>query len=633
MTQWTDELAAGCEKLIYFGGEGEAIGNGEYMLSDHTPLPVAATLAVFAAKTFHAAPVGVFSAADNAQRYHLFDRDGKSLLVVESNASKKAATALDVGAASVRITDCQGNETELATADGVAHLPNSPLPYFVEGANLDVLKANLVLTVVVPSAGAIDLNLATPQVTLLQGKPGSIQVRLRNLFDHALSGTLRTDLPATWTEQPQTRFELQPGQQKILSIPVDVPETTALESFSHEIAVSFSGAEKLPAVTKPLLISVISPESVGNLLKNGDFAELEANGKTPKHWAGSGAELISSDGLGLGLGKRVLKFTPSDQWANFGQTIPLRGGATYLYTAWVWNRGKEGGSNIVQTMKDGSRRSLYDNSVINIGDHTAAWQVFTCRYQAPKDIATAAFVPVVRGAGTALYDNLRVTRFEGSDFAAEAIKVRTPPKIDGQLDDWDGKCPIPLIGRNQLQIHSKDYAWTPQNLSGVAYLRWDARNLYVAVDVLDDVHHPAGDGAAVIDGDSVMLAIDPTNRSPEAATKSMLYYISAQQPAGGSGKHTLWRSEVHNGGRPSGHLARDSSVYELGVKPTPGRCVYELRIPWSEIGISPSFGAKFGLSIQLNDNDGHGSAAQMNWGGGISPSWHPASFGIITLTE
>ena len=59
MTQWTDELAAGCDKLIYFGGEGDAIGNSDYLLSDLTPLPVAATLAVFAAKTFHAAPVGV----------------------------------------------------------------------------------------------------------------------------------------------------------------------------------------------------------------------------------------------------------------------------------------------------------------------------------------------------------------------------------------------------------------------------------------------------------------------------------------------------------------------------------------------------------------------------------------------
>ncbi len=256
------------------------------------------------------------------------------------------------------------------------------------------------------------------------------------------------------------------------------------------------------------------------------------------------------------------------------------------------------------------------------------------RYRAPQDLATAAFVPVVRGPGTALYDNLRVTVFEGSDFAAEAIKVRQPPTIDGKLDGWDGKCPVPLIGRNQLRALDKDYVWTPQNLSGVAYLRWDAKNLYVAVDVLDDIHHPAGDGMhSVIDGDSVILAFDPTNGSPEAAGKSFAYYVSSQKPAGGSGSHTLWRPSLHSGGRPAGHLARDSSVYELIVKPGQGRCVYEMRIPWSELGISPAFGAKFGFSIQLNDNDGHGPAAQMNWGGGISPNWHPASFGIVTLAE
>jgi hypothetical protein len=167
----------------------------------------------------------------------------------------------------------------------------------------------------------------------------------------------------------------------------------------------------------------------------------------------------------------------------------------------------------------------------------------------------------------------------------------------------------------------------------VAYLRWDESNLYVAVDVFDDVHFAAGDGDTVIDGDSLILAFDPTHRSPEAASRSTAYYVSSQKPAGGSGAHTLWRPGKHSGGRPAGHLARDSSLYEIAVKPAHGRCVYELRIPWSELGFSPAFGAKFGFAIQLNDNDGQGPAARMNWGGGISPAWHPASFGVITLVE
>ena len=65
----------------------------------------------------------------------------------------------------------------------------------------------------------------------------------------------------------------------------------------------------------------------------------------------------------------------------------------------------------------------------------------------PEDLVEAGFVPVVNGAGKAFYDNLRVTAFEGTDFAAEATRVRRAIKIDGKLDDWAGKCPIPLIGK------------------------------------------------------------------------------------------------------------------------------------------------------------------------------------------
>src|SRR5262249_44015918 len=123
LTQWSDELAAGCEKLIYFGGEGAAIGYGDYLLADFTPMPVAATLAVFAAKTFAAEPVGVFSNADQTGVFHLFERNDKPVLVAASGSRASAVVPLAVGTASVRITDYQGNETELPAKGGLARLP------------------------------------------------------------------------------------------------------------------------------------------------------------------------------------------------------------------------------------------------------------------------------------------------------------------------------------------------------------------------------------------------------------------------------------------------------------------------------------------------------------------------------
>jgi hypothetical protein len=633
LTQWTDELSAGCEKLFYFGGEGAAIGYGDYVLGDFTPMPVAATLSVFAAKTFEARPIGVFSIPESLARFHVFERSGKPILIACPRGSAREEVPLAVGTRSVRVTDYQGNERVLAATNGGISLPLEGLGCFVEGADMDVLKSYLVPSIDGAFGGeGRARGESAPQINLLQGKSGSIPIRLQNLCDRRLDGILRLDLPPAWSTQQQLSFSLKPGARLTLAVPVTVPQSAQLQIVPHRLTVTFD-RPGLPRVTKPFALCVNSPEGGGNLLRNGDFELVDNSTNAPTHWSGTNAGIASSAGMGLGLGKNVLRFSRTRDWAHFGQSVKLRGATTYLYTAWVWNQGMEGGSNINQTMKDWHRSDLYDNHVFNIGDSTPSWQVFTCRYQAPENLVEAAFVPVVKGSGSALFDNLRVTVFEGTDFAAEAIKLSRPPAIDGKLDDWDGRCPIPLIGRNQARITRQDYRWTPQNLSGVAYLRWDERNLYVALDELDDVHFPAGDGENVIEGDSVILAVNPTGRSGEAQTKSFAYYLSARKPAGGSGANTLWRPRLHSAGRPAGHLARDSSVYELAVAAKNSRCAYELRIPWSELGITPDTGAKFGCSIQLNDCDGSGPAAQMNWGGGLSPSWHPASFGLITLVE
>ena len=265
LSQWADELAAGCEKLIYFGGEGAAIGYGDYLRADFTPLPVAATLAVLAAKTFDAKPVGVFSSAGKRALFHLFQRDGKPILIASSSEEAGEEVPLAVGTPSVRITDYQGNETTLPAAGGVARLPLAPFRCFVEGADLDVLKTYLVPAVNVPSAGGNrDLGAGTPQIALLAGKPGAVRIRLRNPYARPLGGTLRLDLPESWLREREASFSLQPGEQKIVTVPVTVPPSSPLAAFPHQLRVTFDW-QKLLAVSKPFVVSVISPESVGNL--------------------------------------------------------------------------------------------------------------------------------------------------------------------------------------------------------------------------------------------------------------------------------------------------------------------------------------------------------------------------------
>ena len=90
----------------------------------------------------------MFSLADDGGRFHSSIAMGKRCSLRKRRGTGKGETSLYVGAPSVRMTDYQGNETQLATHDGVAQLPHAELPYFIEGADLEVLKANLVPSLV-----------------------------------------------------------------------------------------------------------------------------------------------------------------------------------------------------------------------------------------------------------------------------------------------------------------------------------------------------------------------------------------------------------------------------------------------------------------------------------------------------
>jgi len=657
LRQWTDELAAGCERIIYFGGRGDAAGNYDYLMDDLGPRPVAATLAVFTSKLFGVRPLGVFTLGKGGV-FHLFERDGKPVLVAATYESGGETVPLCVGTDGVVLTDHQGNETRVAARGGTAELKLAEMPVFVEGGDLDVLKTYVVPEIVAArvgsgtSANVGNARRIAPRVSVVRGVGASLAVRLRNLYDRPLAGSVRIQLPQGWPAVEPMAFSLAKGQEEVRPIPLSVPSNAEARDYPVRLTFTFDD-KKLPPVEKPVVLSVLTPDMLGNLMPNGDFETPDAAGTGPQGFSVNGKTKLwgNPEGLHDGLGKHVLKFQNCANWEHCGRTIPLRGGQAYLYTMWVRNEDAEGGSNMTQHLADGREIRLYNMQVIAFGPHNPTWQLLTCRKEMPADTKEVSFVPVVKGLGWATYDNIRVTLFEGSDFAAEAHRVKTPPKIDGKLDDWTRRCPIPLIGRNQLTVDSgpprrggedtrpggAGYVWTPGNLSAIAYLAWDDANLYVAINVRDNTHHATGSGqslgAAFLQGDSVILGIDPTRRGPDAASKALAYILSSVVPGGGSGRHTLFRPPEHSGGRTPGHLFRDSSIYDLAVVPADGGCAYELRIPLTELGILGAVGAKIGLSFQLNDNDGASPAAHMNWGGGLSPAWHPGSFGIVTLVD
>ncbi|MBM4049913.1 MAG: hypothetical protein FJ279_32860, partial [Planctomycetes bacterium] len=482
LRQWTDELAAGCEKLIYFGGIGDAAGSWSYVLDDLSPRPVAATLAVFTSKLHGAKPLGTFLAGKGGL-FHLFEREGKPVLVASTYETDGEKVRLPVGADKVLLTDHQGNEVSVPASSGQADLPLRTLPCFVEDADLDALKAQVVAEIHVSrvgagtSAGVAAARRSIPRVSLLRGSEGRFAVRVRNLYDRELAATMRLDLPQGWPAPKPMPLSLAPGKAEVREVALAIPKNAEPKDYPVKVAFTFD-LKKLPAIEKPAVLSVISADMLGNLMPNGDFETPDAAGASPDGWSpvnGKTKLWVSAEGLGDGLGKHLLKFQNSSNYEWMSRTIPLRGGQTYLYTAWVRNENMGCGSNMTLTMSDGREARLYDSQVFRCGDTNAHWQVFTCRKELPVGTERVSFTPVAKGSGWALYDNIRVTLFEGSDYAAEAHRAKSAPKIDGNLDDWPNppQADIPLIGKNQITSKAEGYAWTPDNLSAVGYLAWD----------------------------------------------------------------------------------------------------------------------------------------------------------------
>jgi hypothetical protein len=490
----------------------------------------------------------------------------------------------------------------------------------VEGGDLDVLRAYAA-----PELLARDLG-------LLAGNGERLRLRLTNRSAKPLAGTVAVGLPAGWAAVAPVAFSLAAGEARLVEVALAAPAGAPAAELPLQAVCHFADS-RLPEVALDFTLSVIDPKRLGNLLANGGFESVGDKGQ-PVGWGmNKTVQVAAAENFPEGLGTRVLRFPPGTGWQSTGQDLALAGGRSYLYSAWVFNRDKDAGSNIYQTFADGTTKPLFTPAVFSAGANSPDWQLVSCIFRAPPTLVSAGFSPVANGKGTALFDNLRVTAYEGTAFAAEAVRVAKPPTIDGELSEWAPGCPIPLLGPGQTTVHDPSWTWSADNLRGVVRLAWDEKNLYLAGWVTDDVLAAPATGDQTPESDSLVLALHPGNRAAGEDARAFAYYLSPASPGGGSGKSTLYRPAAHCGGLTSGQLARDSSVYELAIRREGTHTYYEARLPWSELGATGRLGAKLGLSLQLNDNDGKGRAAHISWGDGLHPAWNPTAFGVLTLVE
>jgi hypothetical protein len=620
--RWTEELAHGCEKIFYFAWMDSG-GNWACYYPDGQPRTSVPAFAVFIAKMFEARYRGGFRAGRESTA-HLFERRGEPLLVLWSDAGEQVE--LPVGSRSVVLTDILGNERRVSTEDGRVKLalrgygsehrgrtaPSGHVTY-LEGADLDVLLA-LTLAELRPA-----------EAIALRGRDHRLSVALENPYEAGLSGAVQLSMPAGWPEPLPLSFSLGAGQSGRVDCTLRVPSAATVGR--HRIDVTVRPERPgLPPCRRTLRLTVITPEMIGNRLTNASFERLEDG--SPVGWQTDGLRRRLKEERLFGATNRFLRLEAhGERYVHASQAIEVTPGQKYLYSAWMRARDMGGGSNLYESYADGHTRNLTNMRVFAFSGNPY-WELYTKLYEAPEGIETVACVPVAGGEGHAEFDNLRLTTYEGTHYAGECHRVAAPPTIDADLSDWPRRCPIPLLGPAQLRKVQADEDWSPEDLSGVAYLAWDEANLYLAAHVRDDEHTLPSPPR---EGDAVVLGFDPTFRGSDMGAAAFALYMGQSS----EGWHLLVRPEEFGGpGRKTGNLLRDGASADVAVRRVGDATVYEALVPFHYLGaLRPGAARKFGFAVGLIDNDGAGPAAVMQWGGGLWDAFDPRLFGCITFVE
>jgi len=241
-------------------------------------------------------------------------------------------------------------------------------------------------------------------------------------------------------------------------------------------------------------------------------------------------------------------------------------------------------------------------------------------------------------AFASLHDQLMAIREAASErgrITYGAPRFRRPPKIDGRLcEDWRSDRGAVLDRPRHIEcvkppLTAQRFWQGPNDLSATLYVGWDDRRLYLAIDVNDDVQTTHDFDAAEWTGDCLMVSIDPECDGG--------YQLQGED-------HVFWLALTAKQKKP-----RDDEDQQLGgehrikIKEDESGTVYELALPWADVGIErPRPGMRLGLNILVLDDDGGRHLKAVTWAPGLtqhrkkrvlSLGIAPSLFGTVILKE
>jgi acetyl esterase/lipase len=200
-------------------------------------------------------------------------------------------------------------------------------------------------------------------------------------------------------------------------------------------------------------------------------------------------------------------------------------------------------------------------------------------------------------------------------------KLSKPVQINGNLTDWSDQARFDV---KNVKING----WRgEQDLSATGSLAWDADNLYLGVQVIDDKHEQSASGDAIWSGDSIQIGIGIANTDGTVPSE----YHELGVARGNAGNLLKWRWLT-----PKGFNINDFVELQYAVSRSDSTTNYELAIPWRELSndiTQVKQGMKLKFSLLVNDNDGEGRRGWLEYNSGIGSSKDVNAFGDLYLMD
>jgi hypothetical protein len=210
----------------------------------------------------------------------------------------------------------------------------------------------------------------------------------------------------------------------------------------------------------------------------------------------------------------------------------------------------------------------------------------------------------------------------------EAQRLSAPVVIDGVLSEWQGE-PSYVSAFRVFSVQNWDGS---DDLTAIWQLSWDENNLYLGVQVTDDIHVQTQSGNQLFRGDSVDVQFD-TDRSGDLGDGLSQddFQITFSPGDFAALPPSAFRFQGTDNGRildaPGGHHVtlesrRNAEGYTL-----------EAAVPWSDLNLTPAPGLIIGLALNANDNDTPGTAVQEVMKSHVATRTltDPSGWGTLTL--